>query len=105
MINLKKYSPIENVFTQDFMDKVMADIPADAEWVVQKKDDGGRYLSVDEANAFFEAEGFFYAKTLFRGSLAECLKYPNAFQSKISQWLGLPDIEDNICEGIVVTEP
>lgn len=209
MINFKKYSPIENIFTQNFMDKVMTEIPADAEWVVQEKvhgsntsflcdgkevrfakrtsileedeaffdyqslletyrpkvlslfrrikeahpemvsmsvfgemfggryahkgvpaqkgvmliqkgvnyapghgfyafdiytaqEDGGRYLSVDEANAFFEAEGFFYAKTLFRGSLAECLKYPNAFQSKISQWLGLPDIEDNICEGIVI---
>jgi len=34
--------------------------------------------------------------------LDECLKYPNAFQSKISQWLGLPDIEDNICEGVVI---
>lgn len=62
----------------------------------------GRFLPVDEVNEIFEAEGFFYAKTLFRGSLAECLKYPNAFQSKISQWLGLPDIDDNICEGVVI---
>lgn len=62
----------------------------------------GCYLSVDEVNSLFEAEGFFYARTLKRGSLAECLKYPNAFQSKISQWLGLPDIDDNICEGIVI---
>lgn len=62
----------------------------------------GRYLSVDDANALFEAEGFFYAATLFRGSLADCLAFPNAFQSKISQWLGLPDIDDNICEGVVI---
>ncbi|MDE7420478.1 MAG: RNA ligase, Rnl2 family [Muribaculaceae bacterium] len=62
----------------------------------------GYYLSVDEVNEIFEAEGFFYAKTLFRGSLTECLNYPNAFQSKISQWLGLPDIDDNICEGVVI---
>ncbi len=62
----------------------------------------GRFLPVDEVNAIFEAEGFFYAKTLFRGTLEECLKYPNAFQSKISQWLGLPDIDDNICEGVVI---
>lgn len=62
----------------------------------------GYYLAVDEVNALFEAEGFFYARTLMRGSLAECLKYPNAFQSKISQWLGLPDIDDNICEGVVI---
>ncbi len=62
----------------------------------------GYYLPVDEVNEIFEAEGFFYAKTLFRGSLSESLNYPNAFQSKISQWLGLPDIKDNICEGVVI---
>ena len=62
----------------------------------------GYYLAVDEVNALFVAEGFFYARTLMRGSLAECLNYPNAFQSKISQWLGLPDIDDNICEGVVI---
>ena len=65
-------------------------------------EDGGRFLPVDEMNELFETEGFFYAKTLFRGTLAECLKHPNAFQSKIAEWLGLPAIEDNICEGIVI---
>ncbi|WP_300302272.1 RNA ligase family protein [uncultured Muribaculum sp.] len=64
--------------------------------------DSGRYLSVDEVNKLFEAEGFFYARTLMSGSLVECLKYSNAFQSKISQWLGFPDIDDNICEGVVI---
>lgn len=64
--------------------------------------EGGRYLPVDEVNEFFEANGFFHAKTLFRGTLAECLKYPNAFQSKIAEWLGLPAIDDNICEGVVI---
>lgn len=61
-----------------------------------------KYLSVTETNEIFEQEGFFYARTLFRGSLAECLKYPNQFESFIPQWLGLPAIEDNICEGIVI---
>ena len=64
--------------------------------------DGGYYLSVDEANALFEAEGFFYARSLFTGSLDECLKHPNQFHSKIAEWLGLPAIDDNICEGIVI---
>lgn len=62
----------------------------------------GKYLSVTEANAMFEKHGFFYARTLFEGNLQECLNYPNAFQSKISEWLGYPAIEDNICEGIVI---
>jgi len=65
-------------------------------------EDSGRFLSVDESNIFFEREKFFYAQTLFRGTLDKCLLYPNAFQSRISDWLGLPAIEDNICEGIVI---
>ena len=69
-------------------------------YVFTKED--GYYLSVDETNALFEAEGFFYAKPLFKGTLDECLAYPNEFQSKIAEWLGYPAIEDNICEGIVI---
>ena len=65
-------------------------------------EEGGRFLTIDVVNEIFETCGFFYAKTLFRGTLAECLKQPNAFQSKIAEWLGLPAIEDNICEGIVI---
>lgn len=64
--------------------------------------ENGNYLPVEEVNELFEIEGFFYAKTLFQGALSECLQYPNAFQSKISEWLGLPAIDDNICEGIVI---
>ena len=65
-------------------------------------DESNRFLPVDEVNELFESEGFFYAKTIFKGTLAECLKYPNAFESKIAEWLGLPTIEDNICEGVVI---
>lgn len=65
-------------------------------------EDGGRFLPVDEANELFDKYGFLYARTLFKGTLGECLKYPNAFQSKIAEWLGLPAIEDNICEGVVI---
>ena len=65
-------------------------------------DEGGRYLPVDEVNGLFEKHGFFYARTLFKGTLSECLRHPNAFQSKIAEWLGLPAIDDNICEGIVI---
>ena len=38
---------------------------------------------MDKANAYFEKEGIFHAKTLFRGNLEECLKYPNEFQTTI----------------------
>ncbi len=63
---------------------------------------GNQYLNTDIVNELFEAAGFIYAKTLFRGSLKKCLKYPNKFQSQISQWLGLPQFEENICEGVVI---
>ena len=62
----------------------------------------GRYLTVDESNSFFEQVEFFYAKTLFRGDFDKCLRYPNDSMSLISEWLGLPPIEDNVCEGIVI---
>ncbi len=62
----------------------------------------GYYFGVDEANYFFENLGFIYAKTLFRGTLNECLQHPNEFASKISTWLQLPMIEDNVCEGVVI---
>lgn len=39
---------------------------------------------------------------LFSGTLEECLEYSNAFQTTIPELLGLPAIEDNICEGTVV---
>ncbi len=209
MLQFKKYSSIDNVFTTEFMDKVKTEMPSGLEWVVQEKVHGsnvsflcdgvevkmakrtaileedekfydfgelldryrpkvmslfarikeedasvqsiavfgemfggryphndvqadrsvmliqkgvyytpihefygfdiylfgqesGRYLDVDEANRLFDSEGFFYAKTLFRGSLQEALQYPNAFPSKIASWLGLPELPDNICEGIVI---
>ena len=61
-----------------------------------------RYLSLDEMNGYFEDGYFFYAKTLMQGTLEACLAYPDAFQSRIAEWLGLPAIEDNICEGVVI---
>lgn len=62
----------------------------------------GQYLDVDRCEDLFQRSGLFYAKTLFRGSLEECINHPDDFPSKVSQWLGLPPIEDNIAEGIVI---
>jgi Rnl2 family RNA ligase len=64
--------------------------------------DNNRYLPVHESNELFEESGFLYAKTLFEGTIDECLSYPNAFQSRIAEWLRLPQVEDNICEGVVI---
>lgn len=62
----------------------------------------GRYLSTYKAEELFERYDFFYAKPLFRGTFKECLTYPNEFDSKIPGWLGLPELTDNTCEGVVL---
>lgn len=62
----------------------------------------GQLIDVDKFNQAMEKAGFLYAKTIFRGTFEECLKYSNSFPSQISVWLGLPELEDNICEGVVI---
>jgi Rnl2 family RNA ligase len=68
------------------------------------RDDTGSelYLDVKAVSELFASANMLYARVLFEGSLAECISYPNAFPSKIPEWLGLPALEDNICEGIVI---
>ena len=66
----------------------------------------GSFLSVDRCNELFAKNGFFYAKTLFRGTFEDALKYPNEFLTTIPFWLDLPEMSDpttpNICEGVVI---
>ncbi|WP_454046785.1 RNA ligase, Rnl2 family [Chryseobacterium sp. Marseille-Q8038] len=63
---------------------------------------GITYLDTEVVNQIFEETGFFYAKILFQGTLEDALRYLNVFNSKIPAWLGLPELEDNRCEGIIV---
>lgn len=63
---------------------------------------GTTYLDTDIVNQIFKETGFFYAKILFQGTLDEALTFPNVFDSKIPAWLGLPEIEDNMCEGTII---
>lgn len=63
---------------------------------------GNEYLDVELANTLFKKHGFLHAKTLFKGNLSECLKHSNKFKSIIPKQLGLPELEENICEGIII---
>ena len=45
---------------------------------------------------------FIYAKTLFKGSLSDCLAYPNAFKTTIPGEYNLPELDGNTCEGVVI---
>lgn len=60
------------------------------------------WLNPDEVVDVYKQNEIFYAKSLFKGTLKECLAFNNAFQTHIPEWLGLPPIEDNICEGVVL---
>jgi len=62
----------------------------------------GKYLSVEHVNALCEEAGIPYSETLLTGSLEECLAYSNEFQTTIPAKLGLPEIEGNMCEGVVI---
>jgi Rnl2 family RNA ligase len=60
------------------------------------------YLNIEETTHLFEGSGVFYAKTLFKGNLVDCLNFPNEFESTIPKELGLPELKPNICEGVVI---
>lgn len=66
-------------------------------------------VKVDDEYADFNAMqkmcgwvGLPFFMALFTGTFAECLEYPNDFQSTIAHDFNFPEIEDNICEGIVI---
>ena len=42
------------------------------------------------------------AQELFRGTLEECLEFKKEFNSTLPKILGLPELENNICEGVVI---
>lgn len=63
---------------------------------------GKHYLDVELANSLFVKFGFIYADNLFKGSLNECLEYPNKFKSTIPAKFELPQLDGNLCEGVVI---
>ena len=66
-------------------------------------------IKIDDApinmDKFFEVCEIYniqHIPSLFQGTLEECLLYSNEYQTTIPKMLGLPKIEDNICEGNVI---
>jgi Rnl2 family RNA ligase len=62
------------------------------------------YVNYDEMVHLFQEFGFFYAKSLFKGTFQEGLEYSNEFPSTIPFSLGLPteELGENVCEGVVI---
>lgn len=61
-----------------------------------------KFLDVEVANGYFERHDLPHAKTLFKGSMSQCLEYPNAFDSTLPKEFGLPEIGRNTAEGVVI---
>lgn len=61
-----------------------------------------KYINTLELNEYLEEENLLHANTLFKGKIAECLDYPNNFESTIPVLLGLPPLKHNVCEGVVI---
>ena len=66
-----------------------------------ERNDNESYILWTEAEELMN-EYFFTAKTLLTGTLDECLAYSNEYQTTIPALLGLPEIENNVCEGNVI---
>ena len=60
------------------------------------------FLNTVICESLFDQSGFFFAKTLFEGNLDDCLKYPNDNPTTIPKQFGLPEIEGNVMEGVVI---
>jgi Rnl2 family RNA ligase len=60
------------------------------------------YIDYEAACAYFEKFGILYAKSLFTGTLNQALGFNIRFNSHIPSLLGLPDLGDNLVEGVVI---
>lgn len=60
------------------------------------------YLDYTKAIALFKQVNLFYAQPLLVGSLTEALEYNERFPTTIPRLLGLPELPNNVAEGIVI---
>ncbi|WP_426480754.1 RNA ligase, Rnl2 family [Chryseobacterium sp. R2ACT005] len=97
-----KHNEVEPVKDAVKVQKGIEYAPHNEFYAFDIKLNGITYLDTDVVNQIFEETGFFYAKILFQGTLEDALKFPNVFNSKIPAWLGLPELENNMCEGTIV---
>lgn len=97
-----KHNEVEPVKDAVKVQKGIEYAPHNEFYAFDIKLNGITYLDTEVVNQIFEETGFFYAKILFQGTLEEALKFPNVFNSKIPAWLGLPELENNMCEGTIV---
>lgn len=65
-------------------------------------EEGKHYLDYELAVSYFEQFGVFYAKPLLVGKFQDALNFNIRISSTIPKLLNLPEIKDNLIEGIVI---
>ena len=74
----------------------------DAEFIVFDMKVNGEYIHVDLMESLLTRFNIPVSKTLFRGTLAQCLGYPNDNPPLLPTERGYPAIEGNMSEGVVI---
>lgn len=82
------YSPNENFYGFDIR-------------IVNSKDES-YFLNPDQMRDVYSKNDILCSLSLFKGTLNECLEYPNEFITTIPRLLGYEDLKDNLCEGVVI---
>jgi len=62
----------------------------------------GTFLSILEMNRLLDSVQIPRSEILFEGTFEECLEFPNKFLTTLPSKKGLPLIENNFCEGVVI---
>ena len=62
----------------------------------------GEFVDMDVFTGYCRTIDIPFLPILKIGTLEECLEYPNLFQTKVPEMYGLPEIEGNTCEGVVI---
>jgi Rnl2 family RNA ligase len=62
----------------------------------------GKYCTVDVKNRYFEQAGITFCEPLFRGSFRDALEFNPVFEDPTHKKFGLPSIEGNMSEGVVL---
>ncbi len=92
-------SPVSLVQTEILYSERLEFYAFDVAFVVDSQIE---FFYYDEACRLFETCGFFFARPLLVGSLAQCLEFDLNFQSTIPRLLGYPDAPGNFAEGVVI---
>ncbi len=61
-----------------------------------------KFISHDDVINLGDYFGIIAAQGLLRGTFEECMQHSNEFPDPLHRLFGLPEVDDNVCEGIII---